>query len=78
MVQQEDRNKFVKNMMKEIVDHESRNHWSIMRREYLPIGAKKILDIWSFKRKRFPDGRIQKYKARIYYHGSIQTWGEKN
>ena len=47
-----------------------------MRREDLPIGAKTILAIWSFKRKRFPDGRIQKYKARICAHGGMQTWGE--
>ena len=48
-----------------------------MRREDLPIGAKIILAIWSFKRKKFSDGRIQKYKARICAHGGLQTWGEK-
>ena len=76
MLQQEDKNEFVKAMMKEIVDHESRKQWSIMRREDLPIGAKTILAIWSFNRKRFPDSRIQKYKARICAHGGMQTWGE--
>ena len=76
MLQQEDRNECVKAMMKDIVYHKSRNHWSIMRKEDLPIGAKTMLAIWSFKRKRFPDGRIQKYKARICAHGGMQTWGE--
>ena len=37
MLQQEDRNEFVKDMMKEIVDHESRKYWYIMRRTNLPI-----------------------------------------
>ena len=39
MLQQEDRNQFVKAIMKKIVDHESRKHWFIMRKEDLPIGA---------------------------------------
>ena len=76
MLQQEDRNEFVKAMMKEIVDHEQRKHWSIMRREDIPIGSKIILAIWSFKRKRFPDSRIHKYKAMICAHGGMQIWGE--
>ena len=46
MLQQEDRNEFVKNMMKKIVDHESRKYWYIMRRKNLPIGAKTILAIF--------------------------------
>ena len=47
-----------------------------MLRSDLHSGAKTILAIWSFKRKRYPDGRIQKYKARICAHGGMQTWGE--
>ena len=31
--------------------------------------------IWSFKRKRFPDGRLNKHKARLCAHGGMQTWG---
>ena len=31
--------------------------------------------IWSFKRKRFPDGTIMKYKARLCAHGGMQQWG---
>ena len=45
MLQQEDRNQFVKAIMKKIVDHESRKYWFIMRKEDLPIGAKIILAI---------------------------------
>ena len=73
MLQQDDRNDFVKAMMKDIADHEQRKHWSIIRRDHLTVGAKTILAIWSFKRKEFPDGRIQKYKTRICAHGGMQT-----
>ena len=47
-----------------------------MFRKYLPPGEKTILEIWSFKRKRFPDGRIQKYNASICAYGGMQTWSE--
>ena len=57
--------------MKEIMDHELRKYWSIMRREYLPHGTKTTLTIWLFKRNFFQDGRIQKYKDRICAHGEI-------
>ena len=41
----------------------------------MPEGTKTILAIWSFKRKRFPDGRVNKHKARLCAHGGMQTWG---
>jgi hypothetical protein len=31
--------------------------------------------IWSFKRKRYPDGTLNKHKARLCAHGGQQTWG---
>ena len=34
-----------------------------------------ILDIWAFKLKRFPDGRINKHKAQICAHGGMQEYG---
>src|SRR6056300_1305894 len=37
--------------------------------------TKSILAIWSFKRKRFPDGRLNKHKARLCAHGGMQQWG---
>ena len=46
-----------------------------MRRSALPLGTKTIMSIWSFKRKRFPDGRIMKHKARLCAHGGMQKWG---
>ena len=58
MLRQPDAKVFVQAMMQEMDAHETRNHWTLMLRSDLPPGAKTILFIWSFKRKRFPDGRI--------------------
>jgi hypothetical protein len=60
----------------ELNDHETRNHWTLMKRSDLPAGTKTIMAIWSFKRKRFPDGSLNKHKARLCAHGGQQTWGQ--
>jgi len=62
-------------MNKEIYDHESRGHWDIVRRSTIPPGMKTIQAIWSFKRKRYPDGTLNKHKARLCAHGGMQQWG---
>ena len=36
---------------------------------------KAILAIWDFKQERFPDGRINKHKARICAHGGMKQYG---
>jgi hypothetical protein len=74
-MKQEDAKDFIKAMLKEIEDHESRGHWTMMKRSNMPINAKTILSIWSFKRKRHPDGSLNKHKARICAHGGMQKWG---
>ena len=48
-------------MIKEIKDHENRDHWHLLPRAQIPKGHKTILAIWLFKHKRFPDGRVMKY-----------------
>ena len=75
MLQQEDKNEFILAMMKEIQDHEKRNYWHLFPRANIPSGHKTILAIWSFKRKRFPDGTVNKHKSRLCAHGGIQQWG---
>ena len=52
MLQQEDKNEFIKAMLKEVQDHENRHHWHLFERNKIPEGYKTILAIWSFKRKR--------------------------
>ena len=75
MFKEHDRADFVKAMQKEIDDHESRGHWSVVDRSQIPPKMKTILAIWSFKRKRKPDGTIIKHKARLCAHGGMQQWG---
>ena len=76
MLKEPDVADFCTAMMKEVDDHESRGHWTLMDRAELDPSIKTILSIWSFKRKRYPDGRILKHKARLCAHGGMQTWGE--
>jgi hypothetical protein len=62
-------------MQKEVIDHEKNEHWELVSRSEIPPATKTILAIWSFKRKRFPDRRLQKHKARLCAHGGMQKWG---
>jgi len=66
---------FVTAMIKEIEDHEVRDHWEIIDRMDLPKGAKTSLSVWAFKLKGFPDGQVMKHKARLNAHGGMQRWG---
>ena len=75
MLREEDNKQFFKAMEVELDDHEVQNHWTLMERNNMPPGAKTIMAIWSFKRKRFPDGSLNKHKARLCAHGGQQTWG---
>ena len=76
MLKEDDYREFFQAMLDEISVHEERNHWTLMERRDMPIGAKTIMAIWSFKRKRFPDGSLNKHKARLCAHGGQQTWGQ--
>ena len=75
MLKLDDIRDFVLAMIKEIDDHQSRGHWELVERVHLPKGAKTILSVWAFKRKRLPDGTILKHKARLNAHGGMQRWG---
>ena len=75
-MRQDDRGLFLEAMEKEVQDHEKRDHWSLVLRSTIPRGIKTIQAIWSFKRKRFPDGTLNKHKARLCAHGGMQEWGE--
>ena len=75
-MQQDDAGDFVRAMLKEVDDHESRMHWTMVPRANIPEGKKTILSIWSFKRKRSPSGELLKHKARLCAHGGMQKWGD--
>jgi hypothetical protein len=74
-MQEKDYIEFVKAMVKEVDDHELRDHWTLIPRQDMPVDTKTIMAFWSFKRKRFPDGTLNKHKARVCAHGGMQTWG---
>jgi len=76
MLRETDHTKFFEAMEIEINDHEGHRHWDLMLRTDLPLGSKTIMAIWSFKRKRFPNGTLNKHKARLCAHGGQQTWGQ--
>ena len=48
MLKLKDIKDFVASMLKEIADHEERDHWVLMKRADLPKGAKTILSVWAF------------------------------
>jgi len=75
-MKQKDKLDFVAAMEKEIHDHESHGHWSIVERSTLSDNAKSIDAIWSFKRKRRPEGNLLKLKDRLCAYGGMQQWGD--
>jgi hypothetical protein len=76
MLREEDHKQFFEAMEVELAAHEERNHWTLIERKDMPIGTKTIMALWSFKRRRFPDGTLTKHKARLCVHGRQQTWGQ--
>ena len=72
MKRQPDKPQFVTAMQKEISDHEQHKHWKLVHQSETK-GAKTIMEIWSFRRKR--DNimvKVTKYKARICVHSGMQ------
>jgi hypothetical protein len=49
-MRESDYHEFVKAMVKDGDDHESRNHWTVMQCCDMPSDTKTIMSIWSFKR----------------------------
>ena len=75
MLKQPDAADFIHAVIKEADKHESRYHWDVVPRWEKPPDVKAILAIWAFKWKRFPDGRINKHKARLCANGGMQQYG---
>ena len=67
---------FWKAMDLEIEQLQNRNAWTIVdREEATKAGEKVIGSTWAFRRKRYPDGRVKKLKARICARGDQQVKG---
>ena len=73
-MRQPDSSEFIKAMYKGIQDHHECVHLKIVLRASVG-NPKTILAIWSFKRKRLPNGQISCYKTRLCAHGGMQHWG---
>jgi hypothetical protein len=67
---------FIKAMMIEVSDHESREHWTLSKWCDMPEDMKTIMSIWSFKCKWHPDGTLNKNEAQLCAQGGMQTWGQ--
>ena len=87
MLAQPDRQDFVK-AMEEEVDSMFREkiwttvppkqmeaHYRSKRVEEQQVRRQQIMMIWSFKRKRHPDGSLKRHKARLCCHGGQQQHG---
>ncbi len=74
-MQQPDSAQFIEAISSEIDDHQSCHHWEIVQHTTIPPGHKMIQAFWSFKHKHFPDGTLNKLKARLCAYGGMQQWG---
>jgi len=63
-------------MAKEIEDLNNAEVWELEEENRIQKENKVIKSIWSFKRKRLPDGTYLKHKARLCAHGGMQIEGE--
>ena len=66
---------FLEAMRKEITELEGYSTWTIIGRNSLPEGANVLPSTWAFKIKRYPDGRLRKFKARFCVRGDKQVEG---
>jgi Reverse transcriptase (RNA-dependent DNA polymerase) len=69
------REEFIKAMQKEIEELEEHNTWTVISKNETPEGANILAGTWAFKIKRFPDGRLRKFKARFCARGDQQVEG---
>jgi histone deacetylase 1/2 len=62
-------------MQKEMAQLEEKQPWDVIPLDAVPEGANILDSVWAFKRKRFPDGRVRKLKARFCVRGDQQIEG---
>ena len=67
-----DKKEFIAAMQKEVEALTKDKVWRLEPKKNIPANAKLIRLIWSFKRKRNPQGDLLKHKARLCAHGGMQ------
>ena len=71
-----DREEFIKAMIKEVRDHESRGHWKLIPQSDVPPGHKILPAVWSMARKReMLTGHVYKWKSRLNLGGHKMEHG---
>ena len=72
----QDKENFIKAIVKEINAHISNKHWEMVPLTEVPEGTKILDAVWSMKRKRdIKTRQVYKYKARLNVHGGQQIQG---
>ena len=73
---------FILSTIKEVAAHESRRHWTIIKKSEIKNkhknkdgNPKTILSICSLKRKISTNGILMKHKSRICSYGGMPKWG---
>ena len=66
---------FKEKISKAVPKKEMLDYYSVERSKGKQIKRHQLMMIWSFKRKRRPDGTLTKYKARLCCHGGQQELG---
>ena len=66
---------FDKAMKEEIKQLEDHNTWTVIPRSSVPNGANILPGTWVFRIKRYPDGRMRKFKARFCVRSDKQIKG---
>ena len=62
-------------MRSEIEELEEYNTWTVIKRSDVPPDKQVIPGTWALKIKRFPDGRLRKFKGRFCARGNKQVEG---
>jgi hypothetical protein len=75
MLKAADMDKFLTSQVPEIRGLEAMNVFQYKPMHSLPARAHLLSSIWSYRRKRKPNGELLKYKARICVDGSQQAYG---
>jgi hypothetical protein len=70
------REEFLEAMRTEVSELESHKCWDVVPMADVPEGAKVLPTMWVFKIKRYPDGRVRRFKARLVVRGDYQVEGE--
>jgi hypothetical protein len=62
-------------MIQEIEQLETKDPWDVIPISEVPEGANILDSTWVFRRKRYPDGKVRKLKARFCVRGDQQIEG---